>query len=92
MLRIVIVLLTAMASLPSNVHISRHPCLRAKLSQLRSKGTNARDTKILVHEIALILGVEALAELDVTQAGTVSPTCLHPLGSRLIETQTDPLV
>jgi len=57
-------------SLPSNVHISKHPCLRAKLSQLRSKSTGARDTKTLVHEIALILGTEALAQLDVESAET----------------------
>lgn len=58
------------SSLPANVHISKHPCLRAKLSQLRSKSTNARDTKALVHEIALLLGSEALAQLEVQEAGT----------------------
>ena len=62
--------------LPSNVHISKHPCLRAKLSQLRSKSTNARETKTLVHEIALLLGTEALAELEIENAGTVSPPWL----------------
>jgi uracil phosphoribosyltransferase len=66
------------SSLPSNVHISKHPCLRAKLSQLRSKRTNARETKTLVHEIALLLGSEALAQLDVYEAGRVSLPA-HPL-------------
>lgn len=57
----------------SNVHISTHPCLRAKLSQLRSKDANARETKALIHEIALILAVEALAsELTPVNTGTVS--------------------
>lgn len=61
------------STLPSNVHVSKHPCLRMKLSQLRSKSTNARDTKQLVHDIATIVGVEALAEgLEVVQHGTVS--------------------
>ncbi|PHH86572.1 hypothetical protein CDD83_10043 [Cordyceps sp. RAO-2017] len=50
-----------MAPLPSNVHVSRHPCLQAKLSQLRSKMTGANDVKTLVHEIALVLACEALA-------------------------------
>jgi uracil phosphoribosyltransferase len=59
-------------SLPSNVRVSNHPCLRAKLSQLRAKGTNARDTKTLVHEIALLLGSEALAQLEIHESGTVS--------------------
>lgn len=61
--------------LPSNVAVSRHPCLRAKISQLRSKSTNARDTKALVHEIALLLGSEALAQLEIEAGGTVSPLC-----------------
>jgi uracil phosphoribosyltransferase len=60
-----------MSELPANVHVSKHPCLRAKLSQLRSKSTNARETKDLVHEISLILGIEALAGLEVVSAGNV---------------------
>lgn len=49
------------SSLPPNVHISQHPSLRAKLSQLRSKTTNSRETNALVHEIALIVACEALS-------------------------------
>ena len=63
------------ATLPSNVYVSKHPCLRAKLSQLRSKSTNARETKTLVTEIATILGVESLASLEVSSSGTVSLFC-----------------
>ncbi|KIW33867.1 uracil phosphoribosyltransferase, variant [Cladophialophora immunda] len=58
------------SSLPPNVHLSKHPCLRAKLSQLRSKSTNARETKTLIHEITLLLGAEALAQLDIDSVGT----------------------
>ncbi|KAI0892822.1 PRTase-like protein [Annulohypoxylon nitens] len=47
-------------SLPSNVHVSQHPCLRAKLSRLRSKRTESREVKSLINDIALILGCEAL--------------------------------
>lgn len=61
-----------MAALPTNAHISTHPCAAAKLSQLRSHTTNAREVKALIHEIALIVGVEALAHgLTVVQTGTV---------------------
>lgn len=61
------------SSLPSNIHVSTHPCLRAKLSQLRSKDASARETKVLVHDIALIIGCEALASaLQTTPSGTVS--------------------
>ncbi|KAL8371315.1 hypothetical protein RB595_001242 [Gaeumannomyces hyphopodioides] len=48
-------------SLPTNVHVSNHPCLVAKLSQLRSKSTPAKEVKNLVHEISLIVACEALA-------------------------------
>ena len=59
-------------ALPPNVHVSKHPCVRAKLSQLRSKSTNARETRTLVHEIATIIAVDALASLDVSPSGIVS--------------------
>jgi Uracil phosphoribosyltransferase len=59
--RISIALLIMSQPLPSNVHVSSHPCLQVKLSQLRDATTNSRDTKALVHEIALIVGCEALA-------------------------------
>jgi uracil phosphoribosyltransferase len=50
-----------MASLPSNAHVSQHPCLQAKLSQLRSASTSSKDVQALVHDIALMVGYEALA-------------------------------
>lgn len=59
--------------MPSNVHISQHPCVRAKLSRLRSKDTDARETKELVHEIATMLGCDALGRnLEVVESGMVS--------------------
>lgn len=72
-------------SLP-NVHVSTHPCVKAKLSQLRSHTTNARETKALVHEITLMIGTEALAScLTTVETGTVSlahnphlPSLQHP--------------
>ncbi|KAI9667289.1 MAG: hypothetical protein M1821_000103 [Bathelium mastoideum] len=58
------------ADLPPNVHLSTHPCLRAKLSQLRSHRTNARETKLLIHEVATIVACEALAQsLEVVPDG-----------------------
>ncbi|KAH9824515.1 Uracil phosphoribosyltransferase [Teratosphaeria destructans] len=58
------------ATLPSNVHVSTHPCVRAKLSQLRSASTSAKETKALIHEIATIVGVEALSHaLSAEQTG-----------------------
>lgn len=61
------------ATPPSSIHISTHPCVRAKLSQIRSKDVNARETQSMVHEIALIVACDALAsELQTVSSGTVS--------------------
>lgn len=61
-----------MASLPKNAHVSSHPCLRAKLSQLRSASTSSKDVQALVHDIALMVGYEALASgLKAEESGTV---------------------
>ncbi|KAB8069328.1 uracil phosphoribosyltransferase furA [Aspergillus leporis] len=74
-------------SLPSNVHISSHPCLQAKLSQLRSKSASTRETRGLVHEIATILGVEAFATvLKTTKRGTDQT----PLGIQYDTQDIDP--
>lgn len=60
----------------ANVNVSNHPCVKTKLSILRSASTNARDTKTLIHEIATIVGVEAFARgLSVQHNGTV---CQYP--------------
>ncbi|KAL8916892.1 MAG: hypothetical protein Q9208_008294 [Pyrenodesmia sp. 3 TL-2023] len=70
----------------SNIHISTHPCLRAKLSQLRSKDANARETKDLVHEIALIVACEALASgLQAVSSGTGETPLGYPYTTETIE-------
>lgn len=68
-----------MSSLPSNVHVSTHPCLLAKLSQLRSANTTPKETKALVHEISLFLAAEALGSfLTIENTGVTDVT---PLGA-----------
>ncbi|KAH0602578.1 uncharacterized protein H6S33_008659 [Morchella sextelata] len=68
-----------MAALPSNVHISTHPCLLAKLSQVRSASTTPKETKLLIHEISLLLAADALARvLTAVPSGTTDVT---PLGA-----------
>ncbi|KAI8316916.1 Uracil phosphoribosyltransferase [Colletotrichum sp. SAR11_240] len=74
-------------SLPSNVHVSQHPCLRAKLSQLRSKSTAAKDVKTLVHEIGLIVATEALAA---STKATDGPKDATPLGFEFTSTEISP--
>lgn len=72
------------AALPPNVHVSQHPCVLAKLSQLRSSSTNSADVQRLVHEIATMVGCEALGNgaVDVVQGETVSSTSLPALSSK----------
>lgn len=74
-------------SLPSNVHISTHPLLRAKLSQLRSQSTNARETKQLVHDIATMIGYEALASGLETTSGKTDKS---PIGYEYTTETTSP--
>ncbi|EEU39521.1 uncharacterized protein NECHADRAFT_102722 [Fusarium vanettenii 77-13-4] len=76
-----------MSSLPSNVHVSQHPCLRAKLSQIRSKSISPREVKALIHEISLIVSCEALASsLEVTDG----PQDETPLGFQFTSTTVQP--
>ncbi|KAL3467832.1 uracil phosphoribosyltransferase-domain-containing protein [Aspergillus heterothallicus] len=63
-------------TIPLNVHISSHPLLQAKLSQLRSSSTTTRETRSLVHEIATILGVEAFAGWKTASTGKTDRTPL----------------
>ncbi|KAI1843534.1 hypothetical protein JX265_001883 [Neoarthrinium moseri] len=74
-------------SLPSNVHVSKHPCLRAKLSLLRSKSTPTRDTKALVNEIATIVGCEALGA---TLTAIDGPKDETPIGFEYTTTTLEP--
>ncbi|KAH7067686.1 uracil phosphoribosyltransferase-domain-containing protein [Paraphoma chrysanthemicola] len=75
------------SNLPKNAHVSSHPCLQAKLSQLRSASTGCRDAQTLVHEIALMVGYEALgAGLTAQQDGTDK----SPLGYPYSKTTTSP--
>ncbi|KAI1123220.1 uracil phosphoribosyltransferase-domain-containing protein [Nemania abortiva] len=74
-------------SLPPNVHVSKHPCLLAKLSRLRSDETQAREVKSLVHEIALVVGCEAFASALTAVDGPKGKT---PIGYEYTTTSTEP--
>ncbi|CAJ0550646.1 hypothetical protein HG530_000706 [Fusarium avenaceum] len=76
-----------MSSLPSNVHVSQHPCLKAKLAQLRSKTNSPRDVKSLIHEISLIVSCEALASSLEATEGSQDET---PLGFQFTSTTVQP--
>ncbi|KAI5843727.1 uracil phosphoribosyltransferase-domain-containing protein [Tricharina praecox] len=74
-------------SLPANVTVSSHPCLLAKLSQLRSASTSPKETKALVHELSILLGSEALSKVLTT---TVDGTDVSPLGVSFDVYKTNP--
>ncbi|KAF5666375.1 uracil phosphoribosyltransferase [Fusarium heterosporum] len=76
-----------MSSLPSNVHVSQHPCLQAKLSQLRSKSTSPREVKSLIHEVSLIVSCEALAS---SLKSTDGPQDETPLGFQFTSKTVQP--
>ncbi|KAF4461773.1 uracil phosphoribosyltransferase [Fusarium albosuccineum] len=80
-----------MSSLPSHVHVSQHPCLRAKLSQLRSKTISPREVKSLIHEISLIVSCEALASsLQATDGAQRHHQDETPLGFQFTSTTVEP--
>ncbi|RWA05885.1 hypothetical protein EKO27_g9222 [Xylaria grammica] len=74
-------------SLPPNVHVSKHPCLLSKLSRLRSKDTEAREVKSLVHDISLIVGCEAFASALTVVDG---PKGLTPIGYEYTTSSIEP--
>ncbi|KAJ3486065.1 hypothetical protein NLG97_g6689 [Lecanicillium saksenae] len=75
------------ANLPSNVHVSQHPSLQAKISQLRSKSTSPRETNALVHEISLIVACEALSKSLTAVPGPQDQT---PIGADYATTNVSP--
>jgi uracil phosphoribosyltransferase len=75
------------SSLPPNAHISTHPCVQAKLSHLRSSSTNAREVKSLIHEIALLVASEALAQCLTMGTGGTDKS---PLGYTYTQTTISP--
>ncbi|KAF4119714.1 uracil phosphoribosyltransferase [Geosmithia morbida] len=76
-----------MPSLPPNVNVSTHPSIQAKLSQLRSQSTTARDVKTLIHEITLLLSSESLAR---ALSPTQGPKDKTPLGFEYTTTTVSP--
>ncbi|KAF4582799.1 uracil phosphoribosyltransferase [Ophiocordyceps camponoti-floridani] len=76
-----------MSSLPSNVHVSRHPCLVAKLSQLRSTSSGPKEVGALLHQIGLIISCDALAS---NVSAVDGPKDTTPLGFEYTTTTVVP--
>lgn len=74
-------------SLPSNVHVSSHPVLAAKLSQLRQK-SSAKETRQLSTELASILSVWVSGE--VFKSTPASEKVVSAAGAQFTPTEATP--
>lgn len=52
-----------------------HPLVKHKISLLRDENTGTRDFRILVEEIAMLMGYEALRDLPTEEVTVKSPIC-----------------
>jgi len=58
---------------PNNVHISKHPLVRHKLSLLRDKTTEHKKFRELIRELAMLLGYEAMDDLLLSEITVGTP-------------------
>ena len=57
----------------STVMIMDHPLIKHKISLLRDENTGTRDFRVLVEEIAMLMGYEALRDLPTEEVSVKSP-------------------
>lgn len=64
-----------------NVSVLDHPLIRHKISRLRDENTGTSEFRKLVEEIAVLMGYEALRDLEVTEIEVKTPleTCKAPV-------------
>ena len=55
------------------VHISNHPLIRHKLTLLRDKGTDHKQFRELIRELAILLAYEATADLGLEETSVTTP-------------------
>lgn len=57
------------------VHVFDHPLIQHKTAMLRMKETNTKDFRELVKEISLLMGYEALRDLELEEKYIETPIC-----------------
>jgi uracil phosphoribosyltransferase len=64
-----------------NVEILDHPLIQHKITRLRDKTTGTAEFRQLVNEIAMLMGYEALRDLETTDIDVETPieTCKSPV-------------
>jgi uracil phosphoribosyltransferase len=68
----------------ARLHVSEHPLVRHKLSLLRQNATEPKKFRELVRELAILLAVEATADLALHDAPVTTPLA-EMTGTRLAE-------
>lgn len=61
-----------------NVHVSAHPLIRHKLTLLRDARTEHKKFRELIRELAMLLGYEAMADLELEERPVQTPLALAP--------------
>ena len=56
-----------------NIVICNHPLLKHKITMLRSKETGTNEFRAIVEEIAMLIGYEALRDLELTEVAVETP-------------------
>lgn len=64
-----------------NIEILTHPLIQHKISRLRSKSTGTAEFRKLIHEIAMLMGYEALRDLELEDVEIETPLekCMSPM-------------
>ena len=64
-----------------NVNIINHPLVKHKITLMRDEKTGTREFRILVEEVAMLMGYEALRDLPTEEVEVETPieTCMTPM-------------
>lgn len=59
-------------TLNASVHVSKHPIVAFKLSQLREKNQKPKVVRELTHDLSILLGYEASSDITLVKGQEVS--------------------
>ncbi len=66
-------------------YIMSHPLIKHKITMLRDKNTTDKDSRLLIHEIALLMGYEATKDLPLVDHKVITP--LEECNGKIVEKQ-----
>ncbi|RUS19663.1 uracil phosphoribosyltransferase [Endogone sp. FLAS-F59071] len=59
-------------SISNNIHVSSHPIVATKISQLRDQATTPKQVRELIRDLGQLIGYEATADLNIRQGKTLN--------------------